>query len=626
MRFYDSLKGLKNQEDWSGRKKRFTIRFVRMQFVAGAFLLILAVLLLSHRNVSYETQERMIRLLGEDKPLSTPVEQEAECLLLWEEGDPVAAQGRKEMEPILSQMRVGFQLCECRDFQKEKLEGCEKVVLSITHLDLLGEGLLDILDWVRQGGGLMILHPPENNGMLQFIASDLGITMLGSSMAWVDGLHFSDDFLIGGGAHDFMVTDPYESSLAVSLAPDCLVYAESTGENPTPIVWKHTLGQGDVVVDNLGFLEKAYRGIHSSAYSLLGGSFAWPVINASVFYIDDFPSPVPAGEGKYITRDYGMDIENFYTMVWWENVRSFAKLYGVRYTGLVIEQYSDQVKAPYERNNDATRYQYFGNMLLDTGGEIGFHGYNHMPLCLKNFDYRGDYDAYRRWESYEDMKAGFKELTQFCGSLFPDEEFHTYVPPSNILSEEGRRMLHDEFPEIKAIASVYLEGDLAYSQEFCVAEDGIVETPRVISGYIMDDYTKLTALAELNFHFVSSHFQHPDDVLDEDRGAAMGWPQMFSNISEYMKWLYSSAHDIRNLTGVEMAGAVQRYDALTLQQEETEDALKLTLGGFADEAWLLVRINQGRPGRVAGGTLTKQVDGLYLLKADQPEITIELIH
>ena len=80
-----------------------------------------------------------------------------------------------------------------------------------------------------------------------------------------------------------------------------------------------------------------------------------------------------------------MDIADFYTQVWWNDVYNLGKEYGIRYTGLVIEQYSDQVEGPFERNSDTQRYEYFGNMLLDAGGEIGFHGYNHMPLCLENF-------------------------------------------------------------------------------------------------------------------------------------------------------------------------------------------------------------------------------------------------
>ena len=115
------------------------------------------------------------------------------------------------------------------------------------------------------------------------------------------------------------------------------------------------------------------------------------------------------------------------TSIIWERSTGYA------YTGLVIEQYSDQVEGPFERNSDTQRYEYFGNMLLDAGGEIGFHGYNHMPLCLENFSYQGMYDSYKQWASYEDMRAALQELHDFCAQIFPQEEFQVYVPPVQYL-------------------------------------------------------------------------------------------------------------------------------------------------------------------------------------------------
>lgn len=180
--------------------------------------------------------------------------------------------------------------------------------------------------------------------------------------------------------------------------------------------------------------------------------------------------------------------------------------------------------------------------------------------------------------------------------------------------------------DIKAIASVYL-GDgngISYDQEFEVSEDGIIETPRVISGYLMDEYTQLVALSELNFHFVNTHFQHPDDALDVDRGARMGWEKMFGNLSEYVDWLYTSAPEIRSLTGTELAAAVQIYDELGVKREYEGNTLMLELGNFRKEAWLMVRINEGTPGKVTGGELEEIQDGLYLLRADEEDIRIEI--
>ena len=138
------------------------------------------------------------------------------------------------------------------------------------------------------------------------------------------------------------------------------------------------------MVCNIGIYDKVMRGFYASAISLLGDATAYPVINSAVFYLDDFPSPVPSGDGTYIKRDYGLSIADFYTKVWWPDLQKLAQKYGIRYTGVMIENYEDAVnQTEPARQADTTQFRYFGGMLLQMGGELGFHGYNHQPLaCL----------------------------------------------------------------------------------------------------------------------------------------------------------------------------------------------------------------------------------------------------
>lgn len=112
-------------------------------------------------------------------------------------------------------------------------------------------------------------------------------------------------------------------------------------------------------------------------------------------------------------------------------------------------------------------------------------------------------------EEHRNAVRALNTAIELGNSLFPENEIAVYVPPSNILSEEGRRLLHDEFPQIKVIASLYLEGQIEYAQEFEVAEDGVIEFPRVISGALLDQYMRWDALNALNLYYVNSHFMHP---------------------------------------------------------------------------------------------------------------------
>ncbi|MFU1881084.1 DUF2194 domain-containing protein, partial [Enterococcus faecium] len=93
-----------------------------------------------------------------------------------------------------------------------------------------------------------------------------------------------------------------------------------------------------------------------------------------------------------------MTVSDFYTNVWWPNMVSLADKYGIKYTGVIIENYEDDTTGSTERQSDSSRFTYFGNMLLQMGGEIGYHGYNHQPLMLSDTDY-GDAFSYNTWTS-----------------------------------------------------------------------------------------------------------------------------------------------------------------------------------------------------------------------------------
>lgn len=600
------------------------LQFGKMQWAMLLFGLMIVVLLIERHNVGYEKTERRLDIPDSASFAGEDFEKKAECLILWDDRQADSANAKEEMKAVLSQMKIPFQEQNWNEDRNTAFSGYENIVLTINQYGVMGESLFELFDHIRAGGNLLVVCPPEADVYFRLVSDKLGIVDVGETRYRVEGMRFISDFMIGGQGMEIAVSDPYDSALIVTLEENSVIHLVSADEKQIPLVWESRYGEGRVVVDNLNYYEKVYRGLYAASYSLLPDICAWPVINGSAFYIDDFPSPVPAGEGEFIRRDYGMDIKTFYTNVWWPDMEELAEKHGIRYTGLVIEDYSDENEAPFEGNDDLQRFRYFGNKLLDDGGEIGFHGYNHMPLVLGDFDYKDQFDTYRQWNSEEDIRLSIGELNRFCTWLFPDEKFQVYVPPSNILSEQGRRVLLQDFPQVRAIASIYFPGEFEYTQDFMVSEDGMIETPRIISGYIIDSYMQMAAVSELNFHFVSSHFQHPDDVLDADRGADRGWENLKNRLTEYADWLYAAAPNLRNLTGSEMAGAVSRYYYLDTLVTKRENEIRISLSHFFDEAWLLVRINDGTFKSVSGGTAEKAADGLYLLKAQQKDVVLHL--
>ena len=240
-------------------------------------------------------------------------------------------------------------------------------------------------------------------------------------------------------------------------------------------------------------------------------------------------------------------------------------------------------------------------------------------------DYKGVYD-YKTWITPQAMHSAFKHLTDFCKALFPDVKLSVYVPPSNIMSIEGRALLAEYFPQIRTFSGVYFEEagmDHSLVQEFSVGEGGVVDQPRVISGCIMDEFVTLAAVSELNMHFVNDHFTHPDDALDPERGAEYGWAYLKEKFDEFLAWLYGSATGIRNLSGSEMSAAIQRYAAVGMHTEPIDHGIVVHVEHLYDHAFFLIRFNENEPSTVVGGALTHLTGDLYLLEAKADKVTIK---
>ncbi len=601
-------------------------RFSGLFRIALGFAAIFALLVFERVGILYGGSNTEVGIL-EPKDIARIKESKGDevCLVIMDSENDTSVNAYAQYGQILQDMRVKtivFDLAE-GSFDKKLLANEEvkvkTVVFCINDYTGLGEGILEIAGWVKNGGRALVGIAPSRSGAFDTISTKLGISEMGNSFTSVDTFTSMDGFLLGS-EKSYVIEDPYESALSVQLMDSCKVYAYANDGN-CPIIWSREYGDGKFVFCNFSYMSKAYRGIYASAYTLLEDICIYPVINASVFYIDDFPSPVPSGDGQYIKRDYGMGISDFYSSVWWPDMLALGAKHKVKYTGLIIENYNDTTSGELESNKSTADYYYYGNMILNQGGELGYHGYNHQPLCGPDYVYEEDL-GYKTWESPKEMYDSVRELITFSTGIFPSAELSVYVPPSDVLSDEGRAILGGGFPEIKAIASIYFEGPDAYAQEFTVAEDGVVETPRIVSSCNIDDYMKFASLSELNFHFVTSHFMHPDDLLDEDRGAAIGWKQLKENLDDYMEWIDEAAPDIRHVTGSEMAGAVQRYVNTSVSYEVSDTNVAMSTTGIVDSAYYLVRCNEGVITSSYGGNITRLNDTLYLLKAKSQNITL----
>jgi len=609
--------------------RRFSFKGILI--ILLVFSLISMILFVELSGIRANRYARSLELLPQNKIVTKDEALAAlrkDTLLLYNSKNASSCIAIEQFEIMLTDMKVGHIAVDTAIETPPSFDEFSQVIVLLSDLTPLGYEVADLCDFVYNGGAVWFPLVFENNVYFSAIMQAIGINDISQNYYTVNSIYPNEGFMIGGG-RAFALPNPFESSLTVVLSDDAEVYAAADSPDGVPLVWKKEYGKGVFVVDNIGMYDKALRGFYAASYSLLADVCVYPVINSSSFYLDDFPSQIPSGNSEYIQRDYHTTIRDFYINIWWPDMMNFADEYGLKYTGLAIESYDNNVDGTADATPDTGTFLNFGNMLLRKGGELGYHGYNHQPLALGNKDYKGLYD-YKTWESVSAMEMAFDDLVEMCEELFPDEEFALYVPPSNMLSDEGRRFLLSEYPNIKTISGIYFDDaadaeiGLTCVQEFTVDKNGVVDQPRVVYGSLMDSFMTLAAVSELNMHFANSYFTHPDDALDIERGADLGWSELKRRFDGYLQWIYGSAEGIRNFTASETSAAIQRFAAAAPVTEYTDYDVKITIGNFFDDAQFLVRFNEKLPESVKGGELTHLTGGLYLLSADKAVVDITL--
>lgn len=286
------------------RADRF--RWMGLLVVWAVFIAMAAVLLVERAGVQYSAGQHKLGMLAANDavPASSAIfGQKPTCLVISDSDQDSVDDVKDQFDQILLDMKIAHRDVDIAADGADaipSLTSFDRVIVLMPSLDGLGTHLTDLMSWVSAGGSLMLAMPPDNSSYLQVIASKLGIESAGYDYVKAESIVPSEDFMLGGGER-YELSDPFDSSLSVSLRETARVWA-MTGDADAPLIWSNDCGSGRTVVCNIGIYDKVMRGFYAAAISLLGDATAYPVINSAVFYLDDFPSPVPSGDGTYIKR------------------------------------------------------------------------------------------------------------------------------------------------------------------------------------------------------------------------------------------------------------------------------------------------------------------------------------
>jgi len=597
----------------------------RVAWPLTVILLVLCAVLFANKGMPLEERPSILSYLSVASADSGDTGTAADLLIAYDPSVKAENACALTLTGALDQMRIRWRSALLGRETLENLSGVKTLMVCSQDLSAMAEFAPQLMDWVASGGRLALMMAPKDNDAFDILCHKLGITEHAAGYREYGSLRFVSGLLPMWDARKIYDGDGslLDYAMVVRLEGDCTVHIETGDSVAVPLLWSRDIGLGRVVVNNNTLAQqKDGRGLATNAYLALEDTVIYPIINAGMVFIDDFPAPQPEGVNKALLEQFGYDIQGFFRNHWWPDMKRLAWEYGVRYTGVLIETYNDKVTGPFEPDmDDDALIRYYASELLHSGGEMGLHGYNHLPLCPDSFHYM--WEDYRTWPSIEAMADGLKELERYASKFLTGTSFKTYVPPSNYLSDDGKTTLLETLPQVRTVSGLYFPetGVDALIQEFQEEADGSISVPRISAGFLPNRYNCFMMSQELLLHGVFSHFIHPDDVLDSSRGGDQGWDGMYSGFSGLVKEIAQTYPALRWSTASEGAAAVQRYDRLQVTSTPVEDGLQVSLSSFYGEAWLAMKA--GRPVKsVENGAFFQISPSFYWIRADKAQLRI----
>lgn len=541
--------------------------------------------------------------------------------LAFDSEDELSVRIKENTEHVLGYMQQPFTPVNL-DANELNMTNCQAVLLT-TSLDRVENEIPAIVEYVDNGGYMFWMRSADPTDAFIKLHRKLGFVNF-EYLQGKYGIALTSNVLINQAGNVYDGNFIYNDVLPADLDANVELLATTADQNP--LMWRKQHGEGAFLVYNGSNLAgKDARGMLAGGISLLEPDYIYPIFNTKLFYIDDFPAPVPQGINDMIYNEYKMDIPTFFYDVWWPNMLKVASNHDVKYTAVAIQTYSDQVKLPFTSLGDEELHNVirYGREVIKSGGEIGIHGYNHQSLQMD--EEIAKYFGYKLWETMEDMEASVETVLQYLEQAFPRYSMMSYVPPSNVLSEEGRQALVNAWPDLAVISSLYMPDvfNRSYVQEFEMGKDGVLDMPRITSGYFDTDYNEWVEANTITSIGVFSHFIHPDDLLDEERGRQQTWKNLYEDFEELLTRLHTTYPWLRSITSAEAAIRIadQLQGGMVVSKEE--NVLNVTTETTLDEQYFILRTDK-KIGKLQQCTVQKIDHGVFLVKATANDFSIEL--
>lgn len=315
----------------------------------------------------------------------------------------------------------------------------------------------------------------------------------------------------------------------------------------------------------------------------------YPVINAQNLVIADLSAFVSENEEEMQKR-YSQPAQAVYQEIVWPSLTSIASRTGAKMTCMMTPQftYTD------EEEPDGENVTYYLKRLKEEHAEAG-------------------------------LSADSREGIPLSEKIKQDQTFwQTYAPSYRFLSlyADGVKSIGEESALPAEIRTVAL-GSGASGQAVGYLNENVTLQPSTSSGIrhtFLDDFKVKcmeTALGYSNITLDLYSVTYPEG--DEDSWEKMS-KKIAANLGTY--WKAYEAFDATTLTESDVR--IRRFLALDYKQQRAGNVITLSLEHREDAAWFLLRLHGEKVTEVAGGSFEEIEDGVYLILAEEDEVSVEV--
>ena len=315
----------------------------------------------------------------------------------------------------------------------------------------------------------------------------------------------------------------------------------------------------------------------------------YPVINSQNLVIADLPTFVSENEEE-MQKCYSQSAQAVYQEIVWPSLTSIASRTGAKMTCMMTPQftYTD------EEEPDGENVTYYLKRLKEEHAEAG-------------------------------LSADSMEGIPLSEKIKQDQTFwQTYAPSYRFLSlyADGVKSIGEKSALPAEIRTVAL-GSGASGQAVGYLNENVTLQPSTSSGIrhtFLDDFKVKcmeTALGYSNITLDLYSVTYPEG--DEDSWEKMS-KKIAANLGTY--WKAYEAFDATTLTESDVR--IRRFLALDYKQQRAGNVITLSLEHREDAAWFLLRLHGEKVTEVAGGSFEEIEDGVYLILAEEDEVSVEV--